>query len=105
MKNGLFPAYDEAIIAMDLLDFIEVAPKTKTELLDIIRNQKENMKESMLHPQNRSIRRIYHVPGWQQKVDTIIAAEALEYDFDLIETLLSEISNTKPQDFLKPYRK
>ena len=104
-RDGLSPAYDEAIIAMDLLDFIEVAPKTKTELIDIIRSQKENIKEVTHHPQNRNIRRIYHVLGWQQKVDALITEKAMEYDFDLIETLLSEISNTKPQDFKSPYRK
>jgi len=121
-RNGLSPAYDEAIIAMDLLDFIEVAPKTKTELIDLIRNQKEmivkkpdNLKAKDLpeqaevlglsaqNPKYKNIRRIYHVPGWQSKVEAIINEDVPEYDFDLIETLLSSLSNTKPMD--KTYTK
>lgn len=110
-RNGLGPTYNESFISMDLLDFIEIAPKSKTELIDFIRSQKQNYEEFTCHveglperaevmrvitenPKYRDIKRHYHVPGWQEKAKAIIEQKASEYDFDLIETLLSEISNT-----------
>lgn len=119
-RNGLGPTYDESFIAMDLLDFIEIAPKSKTELIDFIRNQKLEYEESVRqahglpegtevmsviikNPKYKDIRRHYHVPGWQQRAQAIIEEEVPEYDFDLIETLLSDISNTPQVD--KTYTK
>ena len=110
-RNGLAPTHNESFIAMDVLDFIEMAPKSKTELMDFIRSQKQQYAEftGNAHglpegaevtgiaigddPNYKDIRRHYHVPGWQEKAEAIIAEEPKEYDFDLIETILSEFSN------------
>ncbi len=83
-REGLVPAYDESVIVMDLIDFIELAPRSKTELMNLIRNH-----------QGRSIQRIYHVSGWQKRVQSIIDSKVNEYDFDLIETLLEDITREK----------
>lgn len=109
-RNGLGPTYNESFIAMDLLDFIEIAPKSKTELIEFIRIQKQDYVECNIPVKGlperaevmeviakdskyKDIRRHYHVPGWQEKAQAIIAEKPKEYDFDLIETILSEFSN------------
>ncbi len=105
-RNGLAPTHDESYIAMDLLDFIEMAPKSKTELIDFIRSQKQESAEftgnthelpvdvdTINNPKYRDIRRKYHVSGWQQNAQEIIKEDAPEYDVDLIEAILSEFSN------------
>ncbi len=80
-REGLSPAFNEAIITMDLVDFIEMAPQSKTELLELIRNHNA-----------RSVQRVYHTPGWETRVQRIISKEVLDYDFCFIENLLVDIS-------------
>ena len=81
LLEGLSPAFNEAIITMDLVDFIEMAPQSKTELLELIRNHNA-----------RSVQRVYHTPGWETRVQRVISKEVLDYDFCFIENLLVDIS-------------
>lgn len=91
-KNGPKAAYNESIIVMDLADFIEMAPQSKTELMNLIRSQ-----------QAKSVQRIYHTSGWQKRVMAVIQKDILEYDFNVIEELLQGISNTCEEE--KIYKK
>ncbi|MDE5587031.1 MAG: hypothetical protein K2I72_01515, partial [Bacilli bacterium] len=109
-RNGLAPVRDESYIVMNLLDFLEMAPKSKTDLIDFIREQRQVFAEFtgnihglpegaevvgtvVKNPKYRDIRRKYHVLGWQENARAVTKEDPGEYDVALIEAILSEFSN------------
>ena len=69
---------------MDIEDFMEMSQYSKLELIDLIRSHN-----------NRSVRRIYHSPGWQERVRKVIERKRENYSFDAIDEILKEIVDDK----------
>lgn len=89
-KEGVVPAFNESIITMELTDFIEMAPQSKSELLRLIHDHRA-----------KSVRRFYHTPGWEDRIRAVIHKECVDYDFYLIENILMDISKEGSKVYVK----
>ncbi len=84
-KHGIVaPSHYESIVVMDIEDFMEMSQYSKSELIDKIRSHT-----------NRSVRRIYHTPGWQNRVRRMMESPRTDYSFDDIDAILQGIVNEK----------
>lgn len=84
-KKGIVaPSHYESIVIMDIEDFMKMSQYSKLELIDLIRSHN-----------NRSVRRIYHSPGWQERVRKAIERKRENYSFESIDEILKEIVDDK----------
>lgn len=83
-KGMIAPSHYESIVIMDIEDFMEMSQYSKLELIDLIR----------LH-NNRSVRRVYHTPGWQERVRKVIERKRENYSFEAIDEILKGIVDEK----------
>lgn len=88
IKKGIAPAHYESIVVMNIEDFFEMSQYSKLELIDMIRDNS-----------NKSVRRLYHSVGWQDRVRSLIDTNKEEYKFSDIEEILKDIAQEKVKKY------
>ena len=84
-KKGAVPVKDECIYVMNIKDLAEMSKYSKPEIIELIKSH-----------QNKSVRRIYHKEGWQDRLTKAIENKRYNNnELDEIKNILDELAKSK----------